>query len=409
MRLVEWEGSGMKYRFSPQAEQASSYAANERRTAARGKNMISFVDGMPAEASLPIEAIREAEAKTAIARRAGGSLLQGSDTTEYAPFREAIAMRMAARGMRTSAEQLLATAGTQQAVDLAARALTVPGDAVLVETATNPAALRTFAVNGLRTISVPSDDSGMELEQAERLIKLCRPAMMYVMPTYGIPTGRAWSLERRQGLLAIGRTHGIPIIEDDSYGETGHSESARHTTLYALAGGDGGVLYVSSFSATALPRLQLGWAAGDAALIAMMTDVMRLVESGAGLYEQRLLCGLLERFDLNAHIRKLASAYSDRVSHLIRLLSENGPAGLTWSVPQGGSGLWLRLPDGLDGEALLRGTLRKEVAFEPGAAFYADNPRRGSARLSVASITDDQLERGAKLFVEAIEEFTARS
>ncbi|WP_127532947.1 aminotransferase-like domain-containing protein [Paenibacillus kobensis] len=398
----------MEYQFSPRVQQASSYAAHERRRTVLGRNVISFVDELPAGALLPKEAIREAEMKAATGWGAGTPLHRGVGSYGYEPFRETIATRMAARGMPTSNEQVIATTGVQHAVDAAARALTVPGDAVLVETPTNPSVLRTFAMNGLHVIATGIDGSGIDLEDAERLILSHQPKMIYTVPTFGAPAGQSWSLERRQGLIDLARTYGVPIIEDDSNRDLSYQEQVQYPALYTLAGSAGGVLYLNTFAGV-LPELRIGWAAGDSGLIASMSDVIGSSGTGASVYEQRLLCGLLKSIDLDAHIRKLAFCYSQRMSRLTRLLEENGPAGLEWDVPLGGSSLWLRLPDGLEGEALLRGALRKEVAFEPGTAFFAGNPQCNTARLSVSSIADNQLERGVKLFLETIGEFTARS
>ncbi|GFN31617.1 aminotransferase-like domain-containing protein [Paenibacillus xylaniclasticus] len=400
----------MQYRFAPQAVQASSYAASEKRWGHRNK-IISFVDGVPSEIALPAKLIRHAEEQAA-ARRAGLSVLQARDTGGDMLYRETIAERMAGRGMRTEAERVLAIAGAQQAIDIAARALTVPGDTVMVETPTNPAALRTLAMNGLHIVPVGGDEFGIDLERADQLMSLYRPRMIYVMPSFGVPAGRAWSLERRHGLLGLARQHSVLIIEDDSYGEMGYDESAaaRYPALYSLAGAEGGVLYVNSLTATVLPRLHLGWAAGDEELIEVMTDVIHSIGAvGGSLYEQRFMCELLRSPEWDVHIRNLATCYSRRMTRLTQLLAENGPADFVWAVPQGGSSLWLRLPDGLDGEALLRGAQRKAVVFEPGAVFYASHPQRNTARLSVASVSDDLLERGVKLLLEAIEEFTARN
>ncbi|MWC26864.1 aminotransferase-like domain-containing protein [Paenibacillus sp. MMS18-CY102] len=398
----------MEYRFSTLIEQVKSSVTRDilKLTQGKGKSIISFAGGMPAEELFPLDAIRDAGAS--VFARGRGTLQYGL-TEGYTPLREQLAARMTASGMPTEAERILLTTGSQQAIELASRVLTEPGDVVLVENPTYLAGLQIFSMQGLRVVSVPSDDDGMLLEEAEELVKRHKPRLVYVVPTFGNPTGRVWSQERREGLLALCQRYGIPIIEDDPYGEIKFDPTASYPSIYAMAGAEGGVLYTSSFSKIVAPALRAGWAAGDGPLIAMMAKAKQSADLHSSSLDQQLLSELLQQFDLEEHIRGVAAAYFDRMNEMQELLRAYCPVGVTWNAPEGGMFLWLTLPEGLDAEALLRVAIAKGVAFVPGVAFYAEEPERNTARLSFTLNTGERMAQGIRLFAEAIGEFTARS
>ncbi len=399
----------MEYRFSSRVERLQSSAVRDilKLTQGKGKQIISFAGGLPAEELFPVDAMREAASRVL---QAGGGSLQYGVTEGYMPLREQLCGRMADKGMQVVPEQMLLTTGSQQAIDLAVRVLTEPGDTVLVENPTYLAGLQVFGLNGLEVAAADSDADGMLLEHAERIMKEKKPKLVYVVPTFGNPTGRVWSLERRKGLLELCRKYGILIIEDDPYGDIKFDPAADYRTILSLDNRvDGGhVLYTSTFSKTVAPALRTGWAMGDRTVIQNMAKVKQAADIHSSSLDQQTLDQLLRHFPLDEHIGVIAENYGARMRQMQELLAARMPQGLSWIEPKGGMFLWLELPEGLDAEALLKAAVQKGVAFVPGSAFYAGEPKRNTARLNFTYTTGEQMAVGIDRLAEAIGEFTAR-
>lgn len=398
----------MNYRFSSRVNQLKSSAVRDILKLTQGKDMISFAGGLPAEELFPVQEVREAADR---ALSAGSSVLQYGLTEGYMPLREQLCERMAVKGMNVNPEQMILTTGSQQAIDLLVGVLTEPGDTILVERPTYLASLQVFALHGLKVIAVESDEDGIIPEEAERLIREHRPRLLYAVPTFGNPTGRVWSLERRLKLLALCQQNEIPIIEDDPYGDIKFDENEDFPTLLSLAGEveNGIVFYTSTFSKTVAPALRSGWAIGDSKVIGMVAKVKQAADLHSSSLDQQILSQLLKGFNLDKHISVISKSYGERMLEMHRLLMEQAIPDVSWVKPKGGMFLWLQLPEGLDAEALLRSAVRKGVAFVPGSSFYGENPQRNTARLNYTYNTGERTKQGVARFVEAIEEFTARS
>lgn len=398
----------MNYRFSSRVNQLKSSAVRDILKLTQGKDMISFAGGLPAEELFPVQEVREAADR---ALSAGSSVLQYGLTEGYMPLREQLCERMAVKGMNVNPEQMILTTGSQQAIDLLVGVLTEPGDTILVERPTYLASLQVFALHGLKVIAVESDEDGIIPEEAERLIREHRPRLLYAVPTFGNPTGRVWSLERRLKLLALCQQNEIPIIEDDPYGDIKFDENEDFPTLLSLAGEveNGIVFYTSTFSKTVAPALRSGWAIGDSKVIGMVAKAKQAADLHSSSLDQQILSQLLKGFNLDKHISVISKSYGERMLEMHRLLMEQAIPDVSWVKPKGGMFLWLQLPEGLDAEALLRSAVRKGVAFVPGSSFYGENPHRNTARLNYTYNTGERTKQGVARFVEAIEEFTARS
>lgn len=398
----------MNYRFSSRVNQLKSSAVRDILKLTQGKDMISFAGGLPAEELFPVQEVREAADR---ALSAGSSVLQYGLTEGYMPLREQLCERMAVKGMNVNPEQMILTTGSQQAIDLLVGVLTEPGDTILVERPTYLASLQVFALHGLKVIAVESDEDGIIPEEAERLIREHRPRLLYAVPTFGNPTGRVWSLERRLKLLALCQQNEIPIIEDDPYGDIKFDENEDFPTLLSLAGEveNGIVFYTSTFSKTVAPALRSGWAIGDSKVIGMVAKAKQAADLHSSSLDQQILSQLLKGFNLDKHISVISKSYGERMLEMHRLLMEQSIPDVSWVKPKGGMFLWLQLPEGLDAEALLRSAVRKGVAFVPGSSFFGENPQRNTARLNYTYNTGERTKQGVARFVEAIEEFTARS
>lgn len=398
----------MEYNFSSRVAGLRSSAVRDILKLTQGKEMISFAGGLPAEELFPVEAVRAAANQVFAA---GSGALQYGLTEGYLPLREQLSERMAAKGMLAGADEIVLTTGSQQAIDLLVQVLTEPGDTVLVEKPTYLAGLQVFALRGLNVVAADSDEHGMVPESAAELIRRHRPKLMYAVPTFGNPTGRVWSLERRRAMLELCKRHGMLIIEDDPYGDIKFHAEEAYPTLFALDGPaqNGSVLYTSTFSKTVAPALRTGWAMGDSRVMRVVAKAKQAADLHSSTTDQQILSRLLHDFDLDAHIAVISREYGARMLEMHGLLLRQALPDVAWSPPKGGMFLWLELPDGLDAEALLRCAVRKGVAFVPGSSFYASEPKRNTARLNYTHNSGAAMAQGVERLAEAIGEFTVRS
>lgn len=398
----------MEYRFSTSVSQLKSSAVRDILKLTQGKDMISFAGGLPAEELFPVQAVREAADRVF---EAGAGALQYGLTEGYLPLREQIGERMAAKDMNVTPDEMILTTGSQQAIDLLVQVLTEPGDAILVERPTYLASLQVFAMRGVKVIAAESDEFGIIPESAEELIRAHGPKLLYAVPTFGNPTGRVWSLERRKQMLDLCRKYGMLIIEDDPYGDIKFNKNEQFPSMFSLGGKaeNNPVLYTSTFSKTVAPALRTGWAIGDSRVIRMVAKAKQAADLHSSTMDQQVLSQLLHKFDLDAHIALISEEYGARMLEMQGLLKKAALPDLKWVTPKGGMFLWVELPDGLDAEALLRCAVQKGVAFVPGSSFYADNAMRNTMRLNYTHNKGARTEQGVARLVEAIGEFTVRS
>ncbi|MFC4102944.1 aminotransferase-like domain-containing protein [Paenibacillus xanthanilyticus] len=399
----------MQYRFSERVAGMQSSVIRDMLKLAQGKDMLSFAGGLPDAKLFPVEAIREAAARALTDRAA--EALQYGPTEGDRQLREWLCAQASAAGTGATPEETLLTTGSQQALDLAVRALTEPGDVVLVEDPTYLAALQLFGAYGLTVVPVASDPDGPLPDEVKRLIQAKRPRLLYAVPTFGNPTGRTWSTERRKAIVQLCAAEEIPVLEDDPYGALRFEDGEREPSLFSLAGSCKGspVVYLGTFSKTIAPGLRTGWAMGDASVIRMMAKAKQASDLHSSIVDQRIIVHLLADFPLADYVRDVAREYGRRMNLMQRELASHRIEGLRWEEPRGGMFLWLTLPDALDAEALLRASLRQGVAFVPGAPFFAGVPERNTARLNFTGMDDERMVKGIGLFAEAINEFLARS
>ncbi|MCZ2846875.1 aminotransferase-like domain-containing protein [Modestobacter sp. VKM Ac-2978] len=354
--------------------------------------VISFAGGLPAPELFDLDGVRAAYDAVLWgpnARRA----LQYAPTEGDRGLRARVAGRMTARGMFSSVDDLLVTSGSQQALTLLATALVDPGAVVLVEDPTYLAALQCFQLAGARVVPVATDGDGMDPEALEEAIRRERPALVYLVPTFANPTGRTMPVERRAEVVALTARHGVWLVEDDPYGELRYRGSDV-APLAAQPGADGHVVHVGSFSKIAAPGLRLGWLRAPSRLLPALTVAKQAADLHTSTIDQAAAAAWFGTADVETHLARLRSAYRRRRDAMVDALPAALPAGSTWTEPDGGMFVWVRLPRGVDTAELLPRALAADVAFVPGAAFYAGVPDRATLRLSFTTHTPERIAEG---------------
>jgi 2-aminoadipate transaminase len=355
--------------------------------------VISFAGGLPAPEMFDVDGWADAFTKATGDRR---NLQYG--TTEGDPLlRALIAERMTRRGVPTSAGDLLVTTGSQQALTLVTTALVEPGDVVAVEEPTYLAALQCFQLAGARLVPVASDEDGMVPSSLAEVLEKERPTLVYVVPTFANPTGRTQPAARRQEIASLAAAHDVWVVEDDPYGELRYrGEPVLPMTAY----GDR-VLYLGSLSKIGAPGLRLGWLRAPEELMPATVIAKQAADLHTSTIDQAAAAVYLSNTDLDAHVAGLRAAYRERRDTMIEALPATVPPGTTWSDPDGGMFVWLRLPGEVDTAEVLRKALEHNVAFVPGAPFFAVRPDHATFRLSFTTNPPEDIREGMRRLREA--------
>jgi 2-aminoadipate transaminase len=362
--------------------------------------VISFAGGLPAPELFDLDGLRAAFDRV-LSTSAGRRHLQYAPTEGNADLRALVAARMTARGLPTAAGDLLITTGSQQALTLIATALLDPGAVVAVEEPTYLAALQCFQLAGARIVTVPGDADGADPAALAEVLETQRPRLLYLVPTFANPTGRTLTAQRRAAVAELAAAHGTWVVEDDPYGELRY-RGEPVPALAAQPGAEDLILHLGSFSKIAAPGMRLGWVRSPAALRAALTVAKQAADLQTSTIDQAAAAAYLAAADLDRHVRGLRDAYRARRDAMIAAMPATAPPGSTWTDPDGGMFTWLRLPDGADSAALLPAALARDVAFVPGAPFYAGRPDPATLRLSFTTHTPDEIAEGMRRLAEVL-------
>ncbi|MEG8279973.1 aminotransferase-like domain-containing protein [Streptomyces sp. AHA2] len=361
--------------------------------------VINFAGGLPAPELFDADGI--AAAFRAVLARTPARALQYSTTEGEPALRDALAARTAARGLPTGPDDLLVTTGSQQALSLLATALLEPGDTVLVENPCYLAALQAFGFAGARVVAVPGDEHGLDPAALDELVARERPKLLYTVPTFQNPTGRTLPGERRAAVAAVAARRGLWIVEDDPYGELRY-EGARVPWIAAHPGAEDRTVLLGSFSKVMAPGLRLGWLRAPGQLRRACAVAKQAADLHTPTVNQLAAARYLADQDLDAHVARVAGVYRERRDAMLAGLPAALPEGSVWNRPEGGMFLWARLPEPHDTTALLPRVVRHDVAYVPGAPFYAGTPDRTTLRLCFVTQTPEEIEEGLRRLAEGL-------
>ncbi len=355
--------------------------------------VISFAGGLPAPELFDVDGWRDAFAKAADDRRN----LQYATTEGNPVLRGVIASRMTGRGVPTTESDLLVTTGSQQALTLVTTALVEPGDVVAVEEPTYLAALQCFQLAGARIVPVASDEHGMVPAALAEVLERDKPTLVYLVPTFANPSGRTLPAARRQEIAALAERHDVWVVEDDPYGELRY----RGERVPPLASYGDKVLYLGSLSKIGAPGLRLGWLRAPESLMPAAVIAKQAADLHTSTIDQAAAAVYLTSTDLDAHVAGLCAAYRERRDAMIAALPGTVPAGTEWTDPDGGMFVWLRLPGEVDTTDVLKRALAHNVAFVPGAPFFATTPDTATMRLSFTTNPPDEITEGMRRLAAA--------
>lgn len=362
--------------------------------------IISFAGGFPDSAMFDVAGIREAS--NLALQEVPGAALQYGATEGYQPLREQLAQFMQSKGaMDVAPEQLIVTTGSQQALDLLGKTMINPGDKVIVEGPTFLATIQCFRLYGAHLISAPVDAHGVQTDRLEALIAEHRPKLVYLIPTFGNPSGAMLSLERRKKVLELAVKYQTLVVEDDPYGDLYFGDAPPPSMLALsaqVAGSREWLVHCGSLSKVLSPGLRIGWMIAPPELLARATMCKQFSDAHTSTFAQATAERYLQAGRMPATLAHVREVYGQRATAMGNALRQHLGAAIDFVQPKGGLFVWARLTgaDGAlqDGADLARRAINQGVAFVPGAPFYASEPDTATLRLSFATADVAKIEEG---------------
>ena len=363
--------------------------------------IISFAGGFPDSALFDVEGIRAAS-NAALDQEPGAALQYGA-TEGYQPLREQLSQFMASKGARD------VVAGSQQALDLLGKTLISPGDKVIVEGPTFLATIQCFRLYGAELISAPIDGHGVKTDELEKLIAEHKPRFVYLIPTFGNPSGATLSLERRKAVLEMAVRHQTLVVEDDPYGDL-YFGDAPPPSLLALSSQVPGsrdlLVHCGSLSKVLSPGLRVGWMIAPPELLAKATMCKQFSDAHTSTFAQATAAHYLQAGRMPATLAKVRAVYAERAQAMGDALRKDLGDAIAFVQPQGGLFVWARLTGAggkvQDGNVFAKRAIEQGVAFVPGTPFYCAQPDHATLRLSFATVGVDKIREGVGRLAQAL-------
>jgi GntR family transcriptional regulator / MocR family aminotransferase len=367
---------------------------------------VNFASGSGDAHLFPVEDYRKVIQN--VLKRDGMAALDYGDLRGYTPLRSTVAHILASQGIPARQENVLITAGSQQAIALVSQLLLKPGDTLLVESPTYAVALDLFRSQGFKLVGVPMDEQGMLVDQLEPLLQQYHPRLIYTIPNFHNPTGASLSTPRRHQLITLASRYNVPILEDDYVGDLRY-EGRSFPALKALDPG-GQVIYASTFSKMLMPGLRVGFLVADGPVYNSLVSYKHVSDLTSSNLHQRALESYVTVGRYQAHLRRTCQLYRKRRDAMVEAINRYLPASISMTAPQGGLFLWLHLPEGMVSESLLPLACEEGVAFTPGWRFFPNECNgENDMRLNFAAQPPEKISEGIKRLGKAIRRLETRN
>jgi len=369
--------------------------------------IISFAGGFPDSAMFDVEGIHCQQRRLA---EEPGAALQYGATEGYNPLREQLAAFMTAKGATdVAADNLIVTTGSQQALDLLGKTLISPGDKVIVEGPTFLATIQCFRLYGAELISAPIDGNGVKTDELEKLIAEHKPKFVYLIPTFGNPSGAMLTQARRQKVLELAVKYQTLVVEDDPYGDLYFGEAPPPSLLNLSASVPGSrelLAHCGSLSKVLSPGLRVGWMIAPTELLAKATMCKQFSDAHTSTFAQATAAQYLRAGRMPATLAKVRAVYAERAQAMGDALRSDLGEAIEFVQPQGGLFVWARLTGAggkvADGNVLAKRAIEKGVAFVPGSPFFCANPDHATLRLSFATADVAKIREGVARLAQAL-------
>jgi 2-aminoadipate transaminase len=388
-----------EYRYAHRMQRMGSSVIRELLKLTEQPDIISFAGGLPAPEVFPVKEFQQA--CNAVLEKDGAQALQYSTTEGYRPLREMIARHNARYSVQIAADNILITSGSQQALDFIGRLFINRGDYIVVESPTYLGALQAWNAYGAQYISVPMDKDGMIVDELESALRK-GPKFIYVLPNFQNPSGCTLSLERRKKLVDLADKYGVPIIEDDPYGQLRYdgdhipSVVSIDSDFRGPNGGhySGNVIYLSTFSKILAPGLRLAWVIAPPEVIRRLVMAKQAADLHTASFNQYVAYEVGKGGFLDEHVKVIRATYKERRDVMLEMMDEMFPPEVSWTHPLGGMFLWGIMPENLDAAEVLKTAIERKVAFVPGGSFHANGGGVNTMRINFSYSAPDNIREG---------------
>lgn len=363
-----------------------------------GGGFISFASGLPDPDLFPIDDIKAITDD--ILTTDGRAALQYGPAEGYPLLRELVADRLKQRQLNAKAENILITHGSQQSLDLAARAFLDPGDLVCLESPSYLAAIQAFDSYEVDYLPLPIDEQGLDPDRLASAPETRTPKMLFTLPTFQNPTGITMTLERRQRIAEIAAAAQLPVLEDDAYYDLRY-DGEPLPPIAALADNPW-AMYTGTFSKTIVPGIRVGWIYAHPDIIVKLGQLKQITDLHSSSLSQRIAYRFCASGKLEPQIRFLCDTYRQKRDLMLRLLDGGLPSNISRTHPQGGMFLLLTLEEDADAQRVLARALERKIAFIPGGSFFPDGRGQNTIRLNFVSSKPEEIENGIPTLMELL-------
>ena len=388
-----------EYRYAHRTQKMGSSVIRELLKFTEQPDIISFAGGLPAPEVFPVKEFQKS--CNQVLEYQGAQALQYGTTEGYLPLREMIARNNARFSVQVTAGNIMITSGSQQALDFIGRLFLNRGDYVVVESPTYLGALQAWNAYGAQYISIPCDEDGMMVDKLEEALRI-GPKFIYVLPNFQNPSGSTMSLERRKRLILLADQYGVPIVEDDPYGQLRYDGEHIPSVAYLDSqyrnetGGEytGNVIYLSTFSKLLSPGLRLAWVIAPPEVIRKLVMTKQAADLHTSSFNQYIVYDIAKDGFLDEHVKVIRSTYKERRDVMLEMMDEMFPKEVRWTHPLGGMFLWGIMPEHIDAADVLKVAIEGKVAFVPGASFHPNGGGKNTMRLNFSFAAPDTIREG---------------
>jgi 2-aminoadipate transaminase len=388
--------------FSQRARNLTSSAIREILKITQRPDIISFAGGLPAPQGFPVEEIRAAfDRVLSTSARVG---LQYGPSEGYQPLREWVAQDMKARGAEVSPEEVLIVSGSQQALDMLGKLFIDPGSKVLIEAPSYLGAIQSFSLFEPEYQAVPTDGGGLIPDGlTDECVRGAR--FIYALPNFQNPTGLTLDLERRHALVARCAAVGLPIVEDDPYGDLRYAGAAQPSLLSLGRAAGATVIRLGTFSKVLSPGLRLGYVVAPRPIIAKLAQIKQATDLHTAMLTQMAVYETVKDGFLARHLPSIRELYKNQCGYMLDAMAHDFPDSATWTRPEGGMFIWVTLAQHVDASRLLEAAVERKVAFVPGAPFFAGAiSQPNTLRLSFVTVPEAKIREGIATLGQLLKE-----
>lgn len=391
----------MRFSSTMDRLEASAIRAVQKRIVSK-PGVISFAAGLPDPNVFPLDDLRKSTLD--VIDNDGKIAFQYGLTKGYSPLLETLADRMNEKeSVKCTKENIVITTGSQQGLSLAAMMFIDEGDMVLTESPSYLGGINACRPFGAVFMGVDTDDEGMVIADLEKKLKENdNVKIIYVIPNFQNPTGKAWSYNRRKAFMEVINKYDVVVLEDNPYGEI-RFKGEFVPTLKSMDT-QNKVMYLGSFSKILCPGLRVGWICADKQIADAAEKLKEGIDLQCNQFTQLQVYEYMTKCDIEGHIKEIQQLYKEKCNAMMGHIKNDFPKSIKFTDPEGGMFIWLELPEGMDADALLDKAIDRGVAFIPGAPFYANDGAKNTIRLNFTVPAIEEIHKGMKIFADLLKE-----